>query len=115
MSNPVILYILDCRHVQPGRIGVLEMECLNCNDSVHKIVDVHTFEWRTVCLTCNYRAWCGLSQILANQNATGHARKRSWHQLKVLYVENPYAAKIRDRIMEGTYVRPGTPNTGKAS
>lgn len=107
MANPVIMYILDCRHVQPGRIGVLEMECMNCNDGkIHKVADVHTFEWRVWCESCNYKPWCGLSQILANQTATGHVRKRSWHKAKVLYMENPHAAKIRERLLEGTYARP---------
>lgn len=102
MSNPKILYILDCKHVQPGRMGVLEMECLNCNDGrIHRIIDVHTYEWRVWCETCNYRPWCGLSQMLANHTCTGHVRKRSWHTAKVLYLENPVAARVRERIMVG--------------
>ena len=108
MSNPVIIYILDCRHVQPGRIGVLQMECLNCNDGIHKVVDVHTFEWRVFCKSCNYRPWCGLSQMLANHTANGHVRRQSRHEAKVLYMENPYAVKIRERILEGTYVDPSS-------
>lgn len=103
MSTPVIMYILDCRHVQPGRIGVMEMQCYNCNDGVHKVVDVHTYEWRVFCETCNYRPWCGLSQILANNTVTGHVRKRAWHKAKVLYMENPYSVKIRERLLEGSF------------
>lgn len=99
MSNPVVLYILDCRHVQPGRIGALEMECLNCNDGIHKVVDVHTYEWRVMCESCNYHPWCGLSQMLANHTCTGHVRKHSHHKAKVLYMENPYSRKIRERLL----------------
>lgn len=101
MSTPVILYILECRHVQPGRLGVMRMGCYNCGTVKH-VVDVHTFEWRVQCDNCNYHPWCGLSQMLANHTVTGHVRKHPWHKAKVLYVENPYAAKVRERLLEGS-------------
>lgn len=100
MSTPVILYILECRHVQPGRIGVMEMTCMNCGE-IRKVVDVHSYEWRVWCETCNYKPWCGLSQMLANHTANGHVRKHDRHKVKVLYMENPHSAKLRERLMEG--------------
>jgi hypothetical protein len=100
VSNPVILYILDCKHVQPGKIVTREMQCFNCDDGkMHKVVDVHVYEWRVVC-SCNYRPWCGLSQKLANFTCNGHLRKHQSHTAKVLYLQNPYAVKIRDRLNE---------------
>ena len=100
MSNPVILYILDCRHVQPGSIYLTEMQCFNCNDNkMHPIKDVHTFEWRAFCNSCKYRAWSGRSQKLAEYHANGHVRKHPGHNARVLYMENPYAVKVRDRIV----------------
>ena len=101
MSSPVILWILDCRHVQPGSVYLHEMQCHNCNDRImHKIVDVHTFEWRAFCKSCNYRAWCGLARNLAEYHANGHVRKHPRHDAKVLYMENPFAIRARDKITE---------------
>lgn len=104
MSTPVILYILECTHVQPGRVGVIQMECLNCPGApVRDITDVHLYEWRMYCETCNYKPWCGLSQPLAKHHANGHVRKHPEHKVKVLYMINPFSEKIRDRIQEGLF------------
>jgi len=100
VKTPVIIYILECRHVIPGRIGVMELHCFNCQDEVKKVVDVHTFEWRVFCLSCNYKPWCGLSQMLANQNASMHSRKHSRHEVKVLYMENPIGVRVQKHILE---------------
>jgi hypothetical protein len=100
VSTPVIIYILECKHVSPGRIGVMQVRCHNC-DAVKNIIDVHTFEWRVWCKQCNYKPWCGLSQILANQTASGHSRKHSLHEVKVLYMENPVAVRVQTKIKDG--------------
>lgn len=111
MPNPIILYELSCGHVQPGRIGSLRLQCLNCNPVDWKeIVDVHVYEWRAKCNDCNLSAWSGLSQMLAAQRANAHARKRPTHSVKVQYVANPEAKKIRDRITEGRENAPSPVN-----
>jgi len=100
MSNPVILYILECKHIIPGTIGQAYAECLNCKpNAIRKIIDVHTWEWRVVCQTCNYRVWCGLSRKLAEYHANGHVRKRTRHDAQVRYVENPYGVKMKEKML----------------
>jgi hypothetical protein len=104
MSTPVILYILECEHIQPGRMGVIEFRCMNCTGSpVRKIIDVHVYEWRMYCYTCNYRPWCGLSKELGNHHANGHVRKHPGHKAKVLYMKNPQGVKIQEMIQRGGY------------
>lgn len=113
MSNPVIIYILECEHVQPGRSGVIEIKCYNCDMQVRKVIDVHVYEWRVYCKTCNYRPWCGLSQMTANHHARGHTQKRPHHEAKVLYMKNPLAERVQSLIKEGRYnaPSPGKPKT----
>lgn len=110
MTSPKILYILECRHVWPGSTGIEEMECLNCNER-KRIVDVHTFEWRVICLTCSYRPWCGLSRKLAEYHANGHAKKRSQHNVQVRYMENPIGLKIQKLLREGNNASSTSRNT----
>lgn len=115
MSTPVILYILECEHIMPGRIGVIEFHCMNCAGSpVRRVTDVHTYEWRSYCYTCNYRPWAGLSKELANHHANGHARKHPGHKVKVLYMKNPMGIKVQEKIREGGYneTTPGKPRAG---
>lgn len=115
MSTPVILYILECTHVQPGRIGVVQLHCMNCpGEPVRRVTDVHIYEWRMYCHSCNYKPWCGLSKQLANHHANGHVRKHTNHKVQVLYLINPYSKKIQERILEGGYneTASGKPATG---
>jgi radical SAM protein with 4Fe4S-binding SPASM domain len=100
MSNPKVLYILECDHIMPGSIYTGNvMDCYNC-DEIQKIKDVHVFEWSAFCTSCRYRAWCGLSQPLAAQNINGHIRKHPDHKGKVLYLRNPLGMRIQTKLNE---------------
>lgn len=102
MSNPLILYVLECKHVMPGRVGTMAIECLNCTPNIlRKIIDVHSFEWQAHCDTCHYTKWCGLSRNVAEWAANKHIRKNITHTMQVLYVENPDALKVQERIRLG--------------
>lgn len=100
MSNPTILYILECRHVMPGKVGTIAIDCLNC-DRIMKVIDVHTFEWRMHCETCHYSKWCGLVRNVAELMANSHVRRLITHKVKVLYEENPDGLKVQERIRLG--------------
>ena len=100
VSTPHIQYILECKHVMPGGVGMIEVMCFNC-DAKKRVTDVHEYEWRCVCRSCNYKPWAGLSQMTARHNARGHSRKHPEHDVQVLYLPNPTAVRVKKLITEG--------------
>jgi hypothetical protein len=99
MSLGKILYILECKHVMPGPISAIELDCLNCN-KVLPVVDVHVYEWKAVCnhRGCAFAKWAGLAMNLAGYYANDHAHKHPDHEAGIRYTPNPLAEKQRARL-----------------